>query len=88
MAFRFMHKNEARTVEIAKQEFPTLDPAVVEAAVKRMLKDNVYPESTDITPEALKVGMDTQLALGNLSAQPNYESFVGTGYIKKAMGMP
>jgi NitT/TauT family transport system substrate-binding protein len=53
-----------------------------------MLKDNVYPESTDITPEALKVGMDTQLALGNLSAQPNYESFVGTGYIKKAMAMP
>ncbi len=26
MAFRFMHKNEARTVEIAKQEFPTSIP--------------------------------------------------------------
>ena len=37
MAMRFMAKNEAKTVEIAKKEFPTLDPAVVEAAVKRML---------------------------------------------------
>jgi NitT/TauT family transport system substrate-binding protein len=87
MAFRFMHQNEARTVEIAKQEFPTLDPAVVEAAVKRMLKDNVYPSSADITPEALKVSMDTQIALGNLNAQPNYESFVGAAYIKNAKAM-
>src|SRR3979411_2185564 len=38
-AVRFMTRNEARTVEIAKKEFPTLDPVVVEAAVKRMLSD-------------------------------------------------
>ncbi len=35
MAMRFMAGNEAKTVEIAKKEFSTLDPAVVEAAVKR-----------------------------------------------------
>jgi NitT/TauT family transport system substrate-binding protein len=52
-----------------------------------MLKDNVYPASADITPEALKVSMDTQIALGNLSAQPNYESFVGAAYIKNAKAM-
>src|SRR6202171_2990002 len=63
MAMRFMAKNEAKTVEIAKKEFPTLDPAVVEAAVKRMLGDGVYPPSVDITPEALKVSMDTQVAV-------------------------
>src|SRR5258708_14839408 len=49
MAMRFMAKNEARTVEIAKKEFPTLDPGVVEAAVKRMLADGVYPPSVHIT---------------------------------------
>src|ERR1700682_3458454 len=63
MAMRFMAMNEAKTVEIAKKEFPTLDPAVVEAAVKRMLGDGVYPPSVDITPEALKVSMDTQVAV-------------------------
>jgi NitT/TauT family transport system substrate-binding protein len=85
MAVRFMAKNEAKTVEIAKKEFPTLDPAVVEAAVKRMLADGVYPQSVDITPEALKVAMDTQIALGNLPAQPDYKSFVVKTYIDQAL---
>jgi NitT/TauT family transport system substrate-binding protein len=87
MAMRFMAKNEAKTVEIAKKEFPTLDPAVVEAAVKRMLADGVYPPSVDITPEALKVSMDTQIALGNLSGQPDYKSFVVRKYIELALAM-
>ena len=58
MAMRFMPANEARTIEIAKSEFPNLDPAVVEAAVKRMIADGVYPKSVDITADALKVSMD------------------------------
>jgi NitT/TauT family transport system substrate-binding protein len=85
MAERFMHKNEARTVEIAQKEFPTLEPAVVEAAVKRMLADNVYPTSVDITPEALKIALETQIALGNLAAQPDYKTFVPRTYIEKAI---
>jgi NitT/TauT family transport system substrate-binding protein len=87
MAMRFMAKNESRTVEIAKKEFPNLDPAVVEAAVKRMLADGVYPPSVDIAPEALKVSMDTQIALGNLAGQPDYKSFVVRKYIEPAVSM-
>ena len=87
MAMRFMAKNEAGTVEIAKKEFPNLDPAVVEAAVKRMLADGVYPVSVDITPEALKVSMDTQIALGNLQGQPDYKSFVVKKFIDPALAM-
>jgi NitT/TauT family transport system substrate-binding protein len=87
MAMRFMPKNEARTIEIAKKEFPTLDPTVVEAAVKRMLSDGVYPPSVDITADALKVAMDTQIALGNLSAQPDYASFVVKKFIDPAVSM-
>ena len=87
MAMRFMARNEAKTVEIAKKEFPTLDPAVVEAAVKRMLADGVYPTSVDITAEALKVSMDTQIALGNLSSQPDYKSFVVKKFIDPALAM-
>jgi NitT/TauT family transport system substrate-binding protein len=87
MAMRFMAKNEAKTVEIAKKEFPNLDPAVVEAAVKRMLADGVYPPSVDIAPEALKVSMDTQIALGNLAGQPDYKSFVVRKYIEPAVSM-
>jgi len=87
MAMRFMAKNEARTVEIAKKEFPNLEPAVVEAAVKRMLADGVYPPNVDITPDALKVSMDTQIALGNLAAQPDYKTFVVKKFIEPALAM-
>jgi NitT/TauT family transport system substrate-binding protein len=85
MAMRLMAKNEARTVEIAKKEFPTLDPQVVESAVKRMLADGVYPKSVDITADALRVGLDTQIALGNLVAQPDYKTFVVKKYIEPAL---
>jgi NitT/TauT family transport system substrate-binding protein len=87
MAMRFMTKEPDKTVEIAKKEFPTLDPAVVEAAVKRMLADGVYPPSVDITADALKVSMDTQIALGNLASQPDYKSFVVRKYIEPALAM-
>jgi NitT/TauT family transport system substrate-binding protein len=87
MAMRFMAGNEAKTVEIAKKEFPTLDPAVVEAAVKRMLADGIYPTSVDVTADALKVSMDTQIALGNLQSQPDYKSFVVKKFIDPALAM-
>ena len=87
MAMRFMAANEAKTIEIAKKEFPNLDPAVVEAAVKRMLADGVYPTSVDITADALKVSMDTQIALGNLASQPDYKSFVVKKFIEQALAM-
>jgi NitT/TauT family transport system substrate-binding protein len=87
LAMRFMTANEARTVEIAKKEFPNLDPDVVASAVKRMLADSVYPKSVDITADALKVSMDTQIALGNLATQPDYKTFVGKKFIAPALGL-
>jgi NitT/TauT family transport system substrate-binding protein len=87
MAMRFMARNEAKTVEVAQKEFPTLEPAVIEAAVKRMLADGVYPPSVDITPEALKVAMDTQITLGNLASQPDYKAFVVKKFIEPALVM-
>jgi NitT/TauT family transport system substrate-binding protein len=87
MAERFIPANEARTVEIAKSEFPNLDPAVVEAAVKRMIADSVYPTSVDISADALKIAMNTQIALGNLAAQPDYAVFVDKTFISPALAM-
>lgn len=82
-----IRSNPAGAVAIAKKEFPTLDPVVVENAVKRMIEDNVYPPSVEITPAALKVSMDTQIALGNLAAQPAYDKFISSAYIKKALAI-
>jgi NitT/TauT family transport system substrate-binding protein len=84
-ALVFMQTNPTETAAIARKEFPTLDPAIVNAAVTRMLHEGVYPKSVDITPKALEVGMDTQIALGNLKQQPKYENFVVRTYIKQAL---
>ncbi|WP_375463598.1 ABC transporter substrate-binding protein [uncultured Methylobacterium sp.] len=84
-AIRLMQADPAKAAAVARKEFPNLDPAVVEAAVKRMMGDKVYPESVDITPDALKIALDTQIALGNLAAQPDYASFVRRDFIAKAI---
>jgi NitT/TauT family transport system substrate-binding protein len=84
-ALVLMKSDPAKAVEIAKKEFPQLDPTVVEAATKRMIADKVYPESVDITPDALKTGLNTQIYLGNLKEQPDYKTFVAHGFIEKAL---
>ncbi|OZI20243.1 ABC transporter substrate-binding protein [Bordetella genomosp. 9] len=88
LALRFMQKNHDQTLQIALKEFPTLDPKVVTNAVNRMLADNVYPKSVETSAEAFKTGMDTQIALGNLKAQPDYATFVVPTYVKKALALP
>lgn len=87
MAERFMQANPGPTVDIAKKEFPNLDPEVVASAVKRMLADNVYPKNVDITPDALTIAMNTQIVLGNLAAQPDYKTFVAKKYIDPALAV-
>jgi NitT/TauT family transport system substrate-binding protein len=84
-ALQAIHADPAGAVAIAQKEFPTLDPAVVEAATKRMIAENIYPSNVDIAPEALKIAMATQIALGNLKSQPDYDAFVATGIIKKVL---
>jgi len=86
LALKSIQSNVPGAIAIAKREFPTLDPVVVEAAVNRMIADGVYPPTVEITPEALKLGLDTQIALGNLAAQPDYKKFVATDLIATAVG--
>ncbi|MDB5990068.1 MAG: transporter substrate-binding protein [Herbaspirillum sp.] len=77
--------NQAAVIDIAKKEFPTLDPVVVESATKRMLAEAVYPKSVDISAASLEVAMATQIALGNLQAQPVYADLISQKFIKAAL---
>ncbi len=88
LAIRFMRADRPATLAIARKEFPSLDPAVVEAAVTRMIAENVYPTSVQTSPEALTTAMQTQIALGNLAAQPDYAQFVVQTYVQKALQLP
>lgn len=86
-ALVYMQSSQKETLEIAKKQFPTLDAQVVEAATKRMLAEGVFPKNVDITAPALEVSMATQIALGNLQAQPVYGDFIARKYIRQALNI-
>jgi NitT/TauT family transport system substrate-binding protein len=84
-SMRFMQAHPAETVAIAKKEFPSVEPQVIEAAVKRMLDEKVYATSVAISPDALRVAMETQISLGNLKSQPVYDQLIAKPLIDRAI---
>jgi len=59
---------------------------VVEAAVRRMVSERIYSTSVDISPEAFRNSMATQVELGNLKSMPAYDTIVSRRYIRAALG--
>jgi NitT/TauT family transport system substrate-binding protein len=84
-ALIYMQTNVDETIAIAKKEFPSLDPAVVEAAVRRMVQERIYSASVDISREAFENSMSTQVELGNLKRMPAYDTIVSRRYIIDAI---
>ncbi|MFG1317937.1 ABC transporter substrate-binding protein [Xanthobacter autotrophicus] len=82
-ALVFMQDNPERTKDIARQEFPSLPPAVVDAAVTRMLNEHIYSTSVAISQKAFEAAMQTQVDLGNLKAMPGYTEVVNDTYARK-----
>lgn len=85
-ALNYMQKDVAGTIAIARAEFPSLPPAIVDSAVKRMITDHIYSPSVDVTPRAFQNSMATQVDLGNLKNTPKYEAVVSRRYINAALG--
>lgn len=83
-AMRYIRSNPAGAVEIAKKEFPTLEPKVIEAAVKRMTAEGVYPDSAAISPDAFATAMKIQAYLGYLKQPPAYATVVNPVFAEKA----
>ncbi|HEY0201816.1 MAG TPA: ABC transporter substrate-binding protein [Burkholderiaceae bacterium] len=85
-ALVFMQRDVPGTIAIAKREFPSLEPAVVEAAVQRMVRERIYSTSVDISAPAFESSMATQVDLGNLKVMPAYDKVVSRRYIRAALG--
>ncbi|BCI66345.1 ABC transporter substrate-binding protein [Acetobacter aceti] len=84
-ALQFMQANPQEATDIAKKEFPTIEPAIVEAAVKRMIDEKVYATSVAISHASFSTAMATQVTLGNLKNQPVYQDLVATSIIDGAI---
>ena len=87
LAMRYISTDPEGAMKIAQAEFSSLDPKVVESAVKRMIADNVYPKSVATTAAAFDMGMKTQVYLGNLKEVPAYNKVINTTFSDKAIAM-
>ncbi len=84
LAIRYLRTNPAGAVAIAQKEFPALEPTVVEAAVRRMIAEGVYPHSAAISPEAFATAMKVQGYLGYLKQSPAYAAVINPVFAEKA----
>lgn len=77
-----IHKNPAKAKEIAKKEFPNMNPKAVETAVQRMIDSNVYLSSGKITESAYKNAMDIQKFIGHVKKDIPYKEMVDPSFTK------
>jgi NitT/TauT family transport system substrate-binding protein len=82
MALEYIHKDPAGAKEVAKREFPNMDPAVVESAVQRMIDSNVYLSKGLITEEAYKNAMEVQKFIGHVKKDIPFTEMVDPSFTK------
>ncbi|MBX6391970.1 MAG: ABC transporter substrate-binding protein [Burkholderiales bacterium] len=70
---------------VARKEFDSLDPAVVNAAVQRMIDSNVYPPTVMITEKAFENAISMQQFVGNIKGEMRYADLVDPSFARNAM---
>lgn len=80
MALKDMHKNPDAAVATGLKIFPAMDPAVVRAAVLRLINDKVIAPSVAIDPQAMTAALQTQVNLKNLPSMPSDASFLNAAW--------
>ena len=78
-----MHANPEIAKAVARKEFASLDAVVVDAAVQRMLENNVYPVRVKITEDAFQTAIDMQKYVGNIKTDMKYEDIVMSDFAEK-----
>ncbi|TCV96713.1 ABC transporter substrate-binding protein [Biostraticola tofi] len=71
-----IRQDPATAKQVAHKEFASLDPALIDAAVSRMIDSQVYPASTRISPAAFTTAIDIQKFVGNITTEMPYEQIV------------
>jgi NitT/TauT family transport system substrate-binding protein len=85
-AEKLMRTSPEVAYRVAVQEFPSLEKSVVEAAVKRLLDQKIYPATPSISKQAFQSGLDLQVYIGNIKpAEVSYDSAVDNSFAEKAI---
>ncbi|HTH59713.1 MAG TPA: ABC transporter substrate-binding protein [Paraburkholderia sp.] len=51
---------------VARTEFPSLDPKIVDSAVQRLIDQKIYAATPDISEQAFRNALDLQESIGNI----------------------
>jgi NitT/TauT family transport system substrate-binding protein len=51
---------------VARAEFPSLDPKIVDSAVQRLIDQKIYAATPDISEQAFRNALDLQESIGNI----------------------
>ena len=79
-AIHYLHADVAGANDVALQEFPTLPADEVRAAVKRLMRENVYPASALITQTSYENAQKLPLALGTIKTAMPYADIVDVSF--------
>lgn len=88
-AERLMQASPQVAYRVAVAEFPAMDKSVVEAAVKRLLDQKIYPAGPGMSKEAFQTSLELQVAIGNIKpGEVSYDSAIDNSFAEKIGAKP
>lgn len=78
-----IHADADKAKAVARLEFGDLKGDVVDAAVQRMIDNNVYPENVTITEGAFTNAIEMQQFVGNIKGEMYYDDIVDASFADK-----
>lgn len=80
-----IHADADTAKAVARLEFGDLPGDVVDAAVQRMIDNNVYPENVMITEGAFTNAIEMQQFVGNIKGEMFYDDIVDSSFAEQAV---
>ncbi|MGQ7845173.1 ABC transporter substrate-binding protein [Granulosicoccus sp. 3-233] len=78
-----IHTDATKAKAVARIEFGDLDSEVVDAAVQRMIDNNVYPKNVTITEGAFTNAIEMQQFVGNIKGEMYFDDVVDASFANK-----
>lgn len=82
-ALDLIESDPNKAKEIAKKEFSTMDPKILELSVNRFLEDGVWNGAKWISKNSFEIAMQIVVEAGKLKEIPAYETLVEPKFMKK-----
>jgi NitT/TauT family transport system substrate-binding protein len=80
-----IHSDAETAKAVARIEFGDLQGDVVDAAVQRMIDNNVYPENVMITEDAFTNAIEMQQFVGNIQGEMYYDDIVDASFASEVV---